>query len=180
DPRRLAEITAALERVLRDVRVAVEDWKAMRHQLDEAGLAILSSANVPLPPGDIAEAADFLTWLADDHFTYLGYREYRFGAADRTESGLDIVPASGLGVLRDESYLVCDGLRHFDRLPPDVQEYLRRPRVLLIAKTTQRATVHRATHMDAIGIRVFDAAGRAVGERLFVGLFTSLAYGRSP
>ena len=44
----------------------------------------------------------------------------------------------------------------------------------------RRATVHRTAHMDAIGIRRFDASGEVVGLRLFLGLFTSLAYSRSP
>ncbi len=61
-----------------------------------------------------------------------------------------------------------------------MQEYLRQKRLLIISKSNRRATVHRPALMDAIGIRRFDDAGEVVGERLFLGLFTSLAYSRSP
>ena len=36
----------------------------------------------PLPAEEIAEGQALLRWLADDHFTFLGYREYRLEDAD--------------------------------------------------------------------------------------------------
>ena len=65
-------------------------------------------------------------------------------------------------------------------LPPDVQDFVRRRELLVVTKSNRRATVHRAAHMDAIGVRRFDANGAVVGIRLFLGLFTSLAYSRNP
>src|SRR5262249_29214488 len=109
---------------------------------------------------------------------FLGYREYN-NRPRRPETPV-VVAKSGLGVLRDDNYSVFDGLRHFGALPPDVQEYLRQKRLLTISKSNRRATVHRPTHMDAIGLKSFDDAGEVVGERLFLGLFPSLAYSRSP
>ncbi len=41
-----------------------------------------------------------------------------------------------------------------------------------------RSRVHRRVHLDYIGIKRFDRAGRLVGERRFCGLFTSTAYTR--
>src|SRR5205085_3668445 len=46
--------------------------------------------------------------------------------------------------------------------------------------TNRRATVHRNVLMDAVGIRRFGPDGEVIGIRLFAGLFTSLAYSRSP
>ena len=44
-----------------------------------------------------------------------------------------------------------------------------------------RSTVHRPIHLDYIGIRQFDADGRVVGVRRFLGaLYTSTAYNRVP
>ncbi|MER5489532.1 NAD-glutamate dehydrogenase, partial [Streptomyces sp. NPDC002812] len=93
----LQQITADLQRVLSDVREAVEDWEKMR------GAAVrladgLSDEPLPadLPGPQVEEARELLRWLADDHFTFLGYREYRL----RDDDSLAAVPGTGLGILR--------------------------------------------------------------------------------
>ncbi len=40
--------------------------------------------------------------------------------------------------------------------------------------------MHRPVQMDTVGVKRFDADGKVIGEHLFVGLFTSSAYSRSP
>jgi glutamate dehydrogenase len=177
DPQRLAELAARLERVLGEVRAAVEDWRQMRQRLSDI-VEDLNAEPPPLEEAERGEALDFLAWLEDDNFTFLGFREYRFGSEN--DDGRDIVEGSGLGILRDKDYTVFDGLRNFATLPPDVRQFLREPRLVMISKSNRRAAVHRPVHMDVICIKMFDAEGRAAGERLFVGLFTSLAYSRSP
>jgi glutamate dehydrogenase len=167
----LAAIAGRLEAVLADVRSAVADWQPMRRML-QAIVAELEPPPPPLSRAEIAEGLDFLRWLDDDNYTYLGFREYRFDGAEPA--------APQLGILRDANYPVFGGLRDFAALPSDVQDFLRRRELLLIAKTNRRATVHRRALMDAIGIRRFGPDGQVVGIRLFTGLFTSLAYSRSP
>jgi glutamate dehydrogenase len=176
DAAELARLAARLDGVLADVRSAVADWQKMRQRL-RAVAAELGEVPPPLPPVEIAEGTDFLRWLDDDNFTYLGFRDYAFPGASDANRGAVLEP---LGILAQPSYSVFGGLRDLARLPPEVQRFVRRRELLIVAKTGRRATVHRAAHMDAIGIRRFDAAGRVVGLRLFVGLFTSLAYSRSP
>src|SRR5712675_1589055 len=167
----LAALAAKIEAVLADVRNAVSDWQPMRRSL-QASVAELSAAPPPLPPSEIAEGLDFLRWLDDDNYTYLGFREYRFDGVGET--------AAPLGILRDPKYPVFEGVRNFAALPPDVRDFLRRRELLVIAKTNRRATVHRNVLMDAVGIRRFGPDGEVIGIRLFAGLFTSLAYSRSP
>lgn len=50
----------------------------------------------------------------------------------------------------------------------------------MVIKADVRAAVHRQAHMDYIGIKKYDRRGKAVGERRFIGLFTSAAYNRTP
>ena len=48
-----------------------------------------------------------------------------------------------------------------------------------MTKSNRRATVHRPALMDSIFIKEYDDSGLVVGEHLFVGLFTSVAYNTS-
>ncbi len=177
-PDRLAEIRTAIERALDDVRTVTSDWEQIRARAADIGRS-LEAAPASLPPDEVAEAKAFLDWLNNDHFTYLGYREYDF-VGEGDAATLSIPPQTGLGILRDDQYSVFDGLRNFEKLPPEVRHFLRQPRVLMITKANQRATVHRPVHMDTISVKKFDAAGSVVGERLLVGLLTSTAYSQNP
>jgi glutamate dehydrogenase len=172
DPADLAWLTQTLSSVLADVRSAVTDWQPMRQVLREI-VTDLSAQPSPVPAAELAEAQDFLRWLDDDNFTFLGYREYPFDRAAKPEHG-------PLGILRDEAHPVFGGLRELSSLPPHVQDFVRRRELLVITKSNRRATVHRTAHMDTIGVRRFGANGEVTGIRVFLGLFTSLAYSRSP
>ncbi len=171
------EIAAGIASVLADVRMAVEDWRAMRERC-RALIAELRNDPPPLPADEIHEGLAFLDWLDDHHFTYLGYREYAFEG--RGEQAIArVLPASGLGLLRDADVTVFRGLRSFGTLPPDVRQFLRQPELLSITKANRVSTVHRPVHMDGITVKCVDPQGRVTGMRLFAGLFTAAAYSTS-
>ena len=89
-----------------------------------------------------------------DQFTFLGYREYAIG-----ETGMSVVPETGRGLLRDDSYRVFDGVRDVARFPPDLQQFFESPQILMISKSNRRSTVHRPVQLDTVGVKVFDATG---------------------
>ena len=173
DRSHLADIEAALHRVLRDVREVVEDWPKMRATVlrvaDE-----LAAQPPPLPDAEVADAWELLRWLADEHFTFLGYREYDLQTVDG-EDRLRPVPGSGLGILRADQEVS----RSFEKLPPAVRARARDKTLLVLTKANSRATVHRAAYLDYVGVKRFDAAGNVVGERRILGLFTTAAYTES-
>ena len=174
DPAELARLTVKLEAVLADVRAAVGDWQPMRETL-RAITGEVTKNQPPLPASEVSESLDFLRWLDDNNFTYLGFREYVFPGAGEIEAS-----RPPLGILRDPAYPLFGGVRDFGALPRDIQDFLRRRELLVVAKTSRRATVHRHALMDAIGIRRFGPDGEVIGIRLFAGLFTSIAYSRPP
>ena len=49
-----------------------------------------------------------------------------------------------------------------------------------MTKANLQSTVHRAGYLDYVGIKHFDAKGRLIGERRFLGLWTSSAYNTNP
>ena len=168
------KITTDLEAVLGDVRAAVVDWEAMTKKVGQIADDI-GNAALPVPASEAVEVSAFLAWLADRNFTFLGYREYSFD-----QEGLKVIPGAGRGVLRDDAYLVFDGLRNFTTLSPDVQQFLRSPQLMMISKSNRRSTVHRPVQLDTVGIKTFDAKGEVVGQKLLVGLFTSSSYAKPP
>ncbi len=171
DPGDLREIEEALRRVIGEVRAAVEDWPQMRRRALELSDELKASPP-PIDPDDIVEAREFLTWLEDHNFTFLGYRDYELsGAGDSVR--LAPVAGSGLGILRESRGGV-------DTLPPAVGARALAPSLLNLTKASERATVHRAAYLDYVGVQRFDGDGRVVGERRFLGLYTHSAYHASP
>jgi len=163
--------------VFRDVRMVVRDWKPMLTQLRETKQALKRNPP-PISESTLGENLAFLDWLADNHFTFLGCRDYVF--LPDGEGRLDPVYSSGLGLLSVPDMRVVRRGADSSRLSRAVREYLNRPAPLIIAKSALRSPVHRRVHMDYIGVKNFDAKGKLAGERRFVGLFTSLAYSQLP
>ncbi|MFD0414813.1 NAD-glutamate dehydrogenase [Streptomyces sp. NPDC127108] len=177
----LKQITADLLRILSDVRETVEDWDKMR----DAALRIADE--LPTEPTaddvrdqEVEEARELLRWLAADHFTFLGYREY-----DLTdEDSLAAVPGTGLGILRADPHHSEGDDHHpvspsFNRLPADARAKAREHKLLVLTKANSRSTVHRPSYLDYVGVKKFDENGEVVGERRFLGLFSSAAYTES-
>src|ERR1043166_8925703 len=94
----LEMLRGAIERVLAEVRVAVADWRTMRERLKQ-DVAELQH-NLPRPQEEIDEARDFLRWLDDGNFIFLGFRRYGFDTRDGKDY-LPALPDSGLGILRE-------------------------------------------------------------------------------
>ncbi len=61
-------------------------------------------------------------------------------------------------------------------MPPDVRRKALEQRLLIITKANSRSTVHRPAFLDYIGFKTFNAEGEVIGERRFLGLFSSAAY----
>ncbi|WP_208543114.1 NAD-glutamate dehydrogenase [Nocardioides euryhalodurans] len=169
----VAAIEEALQRVLVDVRVSVEDWPKMNEEIRQID-AVLGTDPPPLSRSEIAQGQDLLRWLAADHFTFLGYREYRL-ESDGEDDVLRALPGTGLGILRFDQ----DMSSSFGKLPAAVRAKAREKTLLVLAKANSRATVHRPAYLDYVGVKTFDAAGEVVGERRFLGLFSSAAYTES-
>ena len=51
---------------------------------------------------EAALATELLEWLNDNHFTFLGYRQYRLVHEDHA-SRFEPVPSTGLGILRADT-----------------------------------------------------------------------------
>jgi glutamate dehydrogenase len=175
DPARQARIIASIELALAHVRVVVQDWRPMLARVGDV-IAEIKNNPPPLPVDEIAEAAQFLEWLVANNFTFLGVREYVL-----SEDAQDYQQrrGSGLGILRDPDMHVLRRGTEQVSITPEIMEFLKEPKALIITKANARSRVHRRVHMDYIGVKRFDDDGHLIGEFRIVGLFTSTAYTRS-
>ncbi|OLR89565.1 NAD-glutamate dehydrogenase [Actinokineospora bangkokensis] len=170
DGSRAREVENALHSVLTDVREVVEDTARMT----ETALALaaeLTDAPPPLDPEVVADGAALLRWLADGHFTFLGYRRNELVRPDgAAEPAVRAVLASGLGVLRQDS-LAARSLT----AGPDALAHALGKNLLVLTEASAPSTVHRSTYPYYVGVKTFDADGEVTGEHRFLGVFTTSA-----
>ncbi|MEO7936535.1 MAG: NAD-glutamate dehydrogenase domain-containing protein, partial [Dokdonella sp.] len=159
-----------------DVCASVSDWPLMKAKM----LAIadeLPTLNLPFDKDSLNEAQHFLKWIADDHFTFLGFREYRVIGEDG-EDVLKPVSDSGLGIMRAGGLGLA--VRSLKSLAATELDRSGSVGALILTKTNARSRVHRPGHMDYLSVLGFNEAGKPVIEQRFLGLLTSSAYMTPP
>lgn len=176
DPKFLEDLETSCNLILEDVRYAVQDWKKILAKVD-VSLNELEKNPPPVSEEEIKETKDFLHWIADNHFTFIGYREYELDQ-DGEGKALRGLPETGLGVLRETPDK--KGYRSFAKMTSEARKLALSKQPLIIAKTNTKSTIHRPVYTDYIGVKRFNAKGEVVGEMRFIGLYTSAAYNRNP
>jgi glutamate dehydrogenase len=175
-----ADFQHILEETFADVANVNADHAAMKDKMKAAADSLASLRAAPERPAeDIKEARDFLGWLAADHFTFLGARDYTYARGRRGELAAEepiVDTASGLGILRNPERSVLARGAEPTVLSPAVRAFLNEPTPLIVAKASFLSRVHRRSHADYVGVKRFDAKGEVIGETRFVGLYTSGAY----
>ena len=140
-------------------------------------IAELKANPPPLPAARSPKPSQFLEWLLDDNFTFLGVRNYVLTPRTTRSS-----PCSrpGSAFCARATCGCCSGwnaaARHSRR---EIRAFLNEPTLLIVTKSAVRSRVHRRVYMDYVGVKRFDRGGKLVGEFRIVGLFTSTAYTRS-
>lgn len=166
-----------LQSVLQDVRYATSDWKKM---LDKV-LVARDDIEKTCPQTYFyqqEEILNFLNWIREDHYTFLGYAYYDFLEV-HPEEIKKVQCSHGLGIMKLESYQNLAKI--FDGVDFENQafHYILESTPLLINKASQISRVHRGVTMDVIGVKHFSSSGSVIGMHLFMGLFTSVAYDSS-
>lgn len=178
DPHILSKLETGLLTVLEDVTAAVKDWQLVRDKVQELLDDLEKHPPKIVEKAEIAETRNFLRWIKDDHFTFLGCRDYQL-APHHGETALVLVSGTGLGVLRDETH--SKKIRVLSDLSPDVREMVLSPKqILILTKTNTIATIHRRVYTDYIGVKRYNEKGEVIGETRIVGLYTTAAYNSDP
>lgn len=163
-----SHLKKSLSHVLSDNFYAVHDWQTIRTEISH----IINELKTPpfhFPKDENNEIQDFLHWLDNGHFTFLGFREYSFTDPNK------VTVVKSLGTLRN----IKSCLYRLDCATNNVEDFLHSKKNFTITKTIARATVHRNTPMDVIRLKKFNAQKEVIGEYEFIGLFTSAVYNES-
>lgn len=161
----LLELEEIFHAILREVRSVVGDYRAMR----EKALQLTEQIE------DSAEAAAFLSWLADDHFTFQGYTEYRIDSAQPRVDAAAIA-ANAMGLCCLDSATLCDDINYELQASEGADNAIA---PLYFSKSRLRSRVHRHAYPDYVTVRVEEANGQCTEYR-FLGLYTSTVYQMSP
>ncbi|MEX6633305.1 NAD-glutamate dehydrogenase [Hyphococcus lacteus] len=167
-----------LDAVLADVSIAVEDWEAMRARLGACIAQLERSRLSGVKAEDQRESVQFLKWLWDNRFAFLGARRFNF-VGDGDELQLELDREKDLGILSSPDREVLKSTFQPDgKLSPAVAAFFASNEPIIIAKSSTKSLTHRRAYMDYVAVKSFASDGSAIGEELFVGLFTAEAYNR--
>ena len=141
------DVSSILEKInfiIKNIVVAVDDWKLMLSSVD----------NIRSKEDSIRqEDKDFLIWLQNNNFTFLGYAE-----VSATGS---LQNAMGIAKIDNEE------------LHSELVKYKKRDNSLVLSKVNYISPVHRSINLDSVTIFGKDAVYKIVG------LFTSAVYYQS-
>ncbi|MDP3814732.1 NAD-glutamate dehydrogenase [Pseudomonas sp.] len=170
----LKTLEKVLHEVFGDVRMSVADFQPMKAKAKEL-LAWLDKAKLKVEGAELEEIKVFMSWLLDDHFTFLGYEE--FTVADSAGGGSLVYDEKSLLGLSKRLRM---GLKADDtHIEAEAVSYLREPQLLSFAKAAVPSRVHRPAYPDLVSIRELDSKGKVIKECRFMGLYTSAVYAES-
>lgn len=161
---------------LQHVSSAVSDYREMTAAASNLRRDLLTHSEfLPVSEENVAESIEFIGWLVDNHFTFLGYEKYRI-ATRKGESVLQLDSDSLLGVSKFKSRLKSQ--TKVASLPGAAADFIDKPKLLSFAKSSMRSKVHRPAYYDYVLVKEFDRSGRVTHMHRFLGLYTSSVYFR--
>ena len=165
-------LQVSLRDILKHVRLAVQDYAPM------AKLALkirekLQSEPVPVSDEELKESCEFIDWLVDNHFTFLGYERYSITDTPQGKL-LTLDTGSLLGISQLKTSLKRRVL--LDDVIEGAGALIMQKQICSFAKSSNRSKIHRPGYYDYVLIKEFDAAGEVRVEHRFLGLYTSTVY----
>lgn len=175
DPEALEKIEKNLKEVLNDVRIVVSDWPEMRKNVVKIIKGIEQSPP-PIEKSLLEESLEFLRWISDDHFTFMGYQKFKVVGQDRALS-FQLEQSESLGILQSKTE---KREYHLNDFTIEAQNLILSQEILMLGKTNERSKVHRPAYMDFIVIKIINNKNQLLEIHSFEGLYTATAYNSSP
>ena len=161
----------AIKKVLDSVSLVVRDWKKM------SALAERSVTEINVENGgkyDIAEIKEFIKWINDGHFIFLGAQEFDLEKNSKNQYSLVAKKSSAFGVFASPYEEFVPKVANLSK--EEVTDSVKNPYIIEVLKSRYRSQIHRLVNAERIRVQKISKEGKVVGEFRFVGLFTSSVY----
>jgi glutamate dehydrogenase len=162
---RLRRIQHEIFSVLKCVFLAVEDFQSMMSQTKEISGKL---QNKSVDPKELESARDFLEWLLDENYVFLGLAHYIIGEDERPHRVADSVS----GVFGDPELLpvVFPGL--LDAVESSIRPTPDDSRIISLDFCSNQSAIHHLYPIDYIILRRWDDQGNFRGASILLGRFS--------
>lgn len=176
----IEKLKIRISEVIESVKMVVGDWQEMT-KLAKKASENLSATSSQIINGknsfDISEAINFIDWIADNKFIFLGAIEFDI-VENKGQYSYVEVKGSRLGVHRSEYEITKPLIVNI--ASEDIKNIVENPYIVEILKARYKSQIHRSSNAERIRIQKFDSKGKVIGEYRLIGLFTSSAYYQNP
>ena len=171
-----AELEQLIVEAVSHCRQVVSDYPEMQARVQET-IAELETVD------NSKEAIDFLLWLKESNFTFLGYRDFDLSApvkggkfpADLSINENDDLKLGIFKAVGSEPVSVSAS----DFVKGEL-DFFSGEHIVYFSKSRTRCTVHRSVYPDYVVVKKINDKGEVTGERRFLGLYTYSASSMSP
>ena len=166
---RLRRVEHEIHSVLKCVFTAVEDFEPMKRVVKELAGRLRSRRG---REEDASAARDFLAWLLDDNYVFMGTVRYQ----SKPDGRLERVQESATGAFTDAALLpvVFPGL--MDEVESGLQPAEHDHRVVDIDYCHNASAIYHLEPVDDIVVREWDAQGKLASATLLLGRFSTGAF----
>ena len=177
DAQAYEKLEADVRRVLDDLRMVVADYEGMRANVNRVAEAFRSSPE-SARTDEYEEALEFLSWLNEHHFTFLGYAE---SSAETDEAGrktFRTLEEQGLGLMRKGGRFARTD--EFIAPQEELDRYVNSSRMMVVTQANTRSPIHHPEYMDVVSVKKYADDGSVAGTYRFLGLFSTDVYTNRP
>lgn len=174
----LIHFEADLRRMLQQLCWAVDDQVMLEESLGRIKSHLNNKDVINCFPEDSKDAFNFLEWLQNKYFLFLGGRYFKIDVSDKNNSFIcleDPEIDKVTGLFRDELIASADDLAPAIARVKIIPDQITTPHsqlpLLTVIKTSYRSTIHRMSRLDSVEVINFSEEGRIKGVYQFIGMF---------
>jgi glutamate dehydrogenase len=160
-------LTFELRHALEQVVLVTEDFTPMLVRAETCARVLDNSRySSSFPISERKEIADFLRWLTDGGFIFLGHAEWKVSDKEAIAN----LPEATLGLFRSSAA----DLSSIDaELLEDAHRLVEGNRLITITRLRSESVVHRRIRFTHIAVRELSPEGRLLSIHSFIGMLTS-------